>query len=482
MGYWSSVGSPGESETIKPSSRMSISSEESQNRANGEGGRSEEEVSLEYLRNVILQFLEHKEMRVSSSDPCVFPRCLTGSRPISFGFYLQFCGLRRRRRDGCWRKCECRRILLLLHECYSPTTVLLLLAMADADIVQLTRAAFLSSTPPSKWIMLLRTLQTKEGGRTIAGSSIVGALFGAPSLCASSATLGTILDLYGAFESDLLVEYLRFAILNGLVELSTFLCGFLVEPLSHSLSTYASLAQLAIDIHFATQPVVAVPVSCVQCALAVLRTAFTSQLSPFDRDIVSVSQLAILLLSSLNSSLPVAPSDAAIFWTLASDLLQVYDLPSDMRAALETFTVTLGMVLGADAKSAKEGGQAAELAIAVAKDAASPPTADLNDAGIGLILHNLVCAPAPASHRVAHLRHQDCREGHLGRVRKHRAYHRDLNCVLAHLLCHPDNVLSPAILRSPEASLCYAIECRSLYLCVVYFRQSTSPVPFSWDI
>jgi len=28
---------------------------------------TEEEVNLEYLRNVILQFLEHKEMRVSSS-------------------------------------------------------------------------------------------------------------------------------------------------------------------------------------------------------------------------------------------------------------------------------------------------------------------------------------------------------------------------------------------------------------------------------
>lgn len=34
------------------------------------GNEQNEEVSLEYLRNVVLQFLEHKEMRVSALNHC----------------------------------------------------------------------------------------------------------------------------------------------------------------------------------------------------------------------------------------------------------------------------------------------------------------------------------------------------------------------------------------------------------------------------
>jgi len=49
---------------------------------------TEEEVNLEYLRNVILQFLEHPQMRVCFSHPSPFYRVLTsdcsgGPRPSS---------------------------------------------------------------------------------------------------------------------------------------------------------------------------------------------------------------------------------------------------------------------------------------------------------------------------------------------------------------------------------------------------------------
>lgn len=42
------------------------------------GNKPEEEVNLEYLRNVILQFLEHKEMRVSGCPLDVWNMRLTG--------------------------------------------------------------------------------------------------------------------------------------------------------------------------------------------------------------------------------------------------------------------------------------------------------------------------------------------------------------------------------------------------------------------
>ena len=62
MGYWASRDANGATD-----SRTSISS--ISDRPSGvvsptNESKAEEDVNLEYLRNVILQFLEHKEMRV----------------------------------------------------------------------------------------------------------------------------------------------------------------------------------------------------------------------------------------------------------------------------------------------------------------------------------------------------------------------------------------------------------------------------------
>ena len=58
VGYWSSANAP----EIKPSlPSQSPGSSRSDSPVTKSG---DEDVNLEYLRNVILQFLEHKEMRV----------------------------------------------------------------------------------------------------------------------------------------------------------------------------------------------------------------------------------------------------------------------------------------------------------------------------------------------------------------------------------------------------------------------------------
>lgn len=64
VGYWTS-----RSESAAPDVRTSLSSTSSDSRVASPApeptsSKNEEEVNLEYLRNVILQFLEHKEMRV----------------------------------------------------------------------------------------------------------------------------------------------------------------------------------------------------------------------------------------------------------------------------------------------------------------------------------------------------------------------------------------------------------------------------------
>ena len=67
VGYWSSrhevAGTP---RTTEPSPRPMSPSRAASPAPSSTASANEEEVNLEYLRNVILQFLEHKEMGVST--------------------------------------------------------------------------------------------------------------------------------------------------------------------------------------------------------------------------------------------------------------------------------------------------------------------------------------------------------------------------------------------------------------------------------
>ena len=63
VGYWTSRPDSNADSRSNVSTPTSHSSHRPESPAPG-GAAKEEEVNLEYLRNVILQFLEHKEMRV----------------------------------------------------------------------------------------------------------------------------------------------------------------------------------------------------------------------------------------------------------------------------------------------------------------------------------------------------------------------------------------------------------------------------------
>lgn len=66
VGYWASR----QDLNGDKSPRSSIDGRDSPSRPSSPAlSQSDEEINVEYLRNVILQFLEHKEMRVSSQDP-----------------------------------------------------------------------------------------------------------------------------------------------------------------------------------------------------------------------------------------------------------------------------------------------------------------------------------------------------------------------------------------------------------------------------
>ena len=59
VGYWSPANNSGHDTPPSPTSQT----------AGPDSSSNDEDVNVEYLRNVILQFLEHKEMRVCHSQP-----------------------------------------------------------------------------------------------------------------------------------------------------------------------------------------------------------------------------------------------------------------------------------------------------------------------------------------------------------------------------------------------------------------------------
>lgn len=68
VGYFGALGARSNGSTPEAAPRHSTesSSSHASNAVIGSSNEDEEAVSLEYIRNIILQFLENKEMRVSS--------------------------------------------------------------------------------------------------------------------------------------------------------------------------------------------------------------------------------------------------------------------------------------------------------------------------------------------------------------------------------------------------------------------------------
>ena len=69
VGYWATKPEGGSEVKSPTSSASDLPPQNGQTSRPGSPAllKSDEDVNFEYLRNVILQFLEHKEMRVSSS-------------------------------------------------------------------------------------------------------------------------------------------------------------------------------------------------------------------------------------------------------------------------------------------------------------------------------------------------------------------------------------------------------------------------------
>ena len=161
----------------------------------------------------------------------------------------------------------------------------------------------------------------------------------------------------------LLQDYLNHGIDKGMIPVHVYVATFLQatrSPELHDATTLDMLCQIALNAHYSSgmppigsvvsyseSPVVVL--GTVQDALApVTWTAHSLHMSPNRSQhlISSASELVILLLSCITELSQVSTAQAMAHFADATDMLQTLRLSPDVRQVLETFVMSLGLLIG----------------------------------------------------------------------------------------------------------------------------------------
>ncbi|KAJ7361657.1 hypothetical protein DFH08DRAFT_1074600 [Mycena albidolilacea] len=216
----------------------------------------------------------------------------------------------------------------------------------------LTRNSFQSGISPPKWISLCKMFLAKQN------------TFDSPQAI-QRALSNSVLILYRSFPGDPdLQEYLKIAIQSGILSIAVFVSTFLQAARStelHAPATLDMLCRVALDAHYSsglpsvlsfTDTPMTVS-NTLQDALALLRVAHELPISHFHQLATSASELVILLFSAADMS-QVPPSQAMVLFGDASSMITHSSLSQNVRQVLESFALSLGLLVGDDAKVASE--------------------------------------------------------------------------------------------------------------------------------
>lgn len=206
--------------------------------------------------------------------------------------------------------------------------------------------------------------------------------------------------------------YLKHAIQDGLLSLPKFVSTFLAasrSPELHNAATLDMLCRVALDSHYASglPPIGSVvPYSestiellgTVQDAMSLLRTAHSLPITHYHQLTTSASELLVLLLSCVNDVSQISTAQAMVHFADASDMMQVLRLSPGVRQELETFALSLSLLLGDDAKAAREAQMMHTLQLAFSKGDLIGPGSDTDLVTCSLLLHALVRVPFTICH------------------------------------------------------------------------------------
>lgn len=149
-----------------------------------------------------------------------------------------------------------------------------------------------------------------------------------------------------------------------MLSISAFVSTFLQAARStelHAPSTLDMLARVALDSHYSSGLPSGLTFSdtpmtvsnTLQDVLALLRVAYELPMSHFHQLTTSASELVILLFSCADMS-QVPPSQAMVLLADAGSMISHNSISQDVRQVLESFVLSLGLLVGDDAKVAPE--------------------------------------------------------------------------------------------------------------------------------
>ncbi|KZS93088.1 hypothetical protein SISNIDRAFT_486020 [Sistotremastrum niveocremeum HHB9708] len=265
--------------------------------------------------------------------------------------------------------------------------------MSDTRAVvdKITRASFLSGASSAKWISFLQTYE-HEGASGIPDER-------------ASAICGALFSLFPSYPSEALVDYSRHALVNDLVPLSSFVVHFLRaarNPMMHNTATIDLLVRLILERHYANhqltalgsvvafnEPVLGV-LAMVQDGLWLVRTAYTLPISSFHQPLQPICQLLVLILSCVGDMSHISTNDAVTYYTEASDVLHTLTFQTDLRHSLDMFLVALNLVLGDEAKVARETDLIHAMQMAIGRYDIVAPGVGSDLVSSGLIVYHLL--------------------------------------------------------------------------------------------
>ncbi|KAF9481359.1 hypothetical protein BDN70DRAFT_876312 [Pholiota conissans] len=260
-------------------------------------------------------------------------------------------------------------------------------------LAELTRNAFQSGISAPKWLALSKLMIEKTPIQLEGHGEVASNLS------------NSVLVLYRSYPGDPgLQDYLKAAIQDGILPVSTFVSTLLQAARSSELhipATLDTLCRIALDAHYASgQPPMgsvvpfsespSVVLQTIQDALALLRTAYSLPMSHFHQLTTSVAELVMLLVSCVPDPSQVSTAQALVHYSDVDNLLTNCRLSPDLRQVLETFALSLTLLIGDDVKAAREAQMMHTIQFTLGKGDILGPSSDTDIITLGLLLNYMV--------------------------------------------------------------------------------------------
>lgn len=211
--------------------------------------------------------------------------------------------------------------------------------------------------------------------------------------------------LFSNYPGDVDLQlYLKHAVQAETLSLSTFVSTFLSAARSrefHNAATLNVLCRTILECFYTAQmpdrcsivpfdQSITTTLGTVHDAMALLRTVHTLRPTQFHHLTAPASELLLRLLQTIPDVLSIPSAQAMMHFVEASDMLNTLQLSPDVRQTLEGFVLQLSLLLGDDAKAAREAQMMHNLQLAFGRSEIVGSSSERDIVTCSLLLNTLV--------------------------------------------------------------------------------------------